>query len=136
MKYLILGYGVTGKSVENYLNKIGADYLIHDDDDSELKKVENSKIFNKKYLDSIDEVIISPGLRPDHHLVQQFLDKKVPIKTDIDIFAMNYTGKVIGVTGTNGKTTFVSELVKFLNINGITSFSAQSMSVSSGNLRK
>jgi UDP-N-acetylmuramoylalanine-D-glutamate ligase len=33
---------------------------------------------------------------------------------------MNYTGKVIGVTGTNGKTTFVSELVKFLNINGIT----------------
>ena len=119
MKYLILGYGVTGKSVENYLNKIGADYLIHDDDDSELKKVENSKIFNKKYLDSIDEVIISPGLRPDHHLVQQFLDKKVPIKTDIDIFAMNYTGKVIGVTGTNGKTTFVSELVKFLNINGM-----------------
>ena len=130
MKYLILGYGVTGKSVENYFNKIGANYVIHDDDENELKKVENSKIFNKKYLDSIDEVIISPGLRPDHHLVQQFLDKKVPIKTDIDIFAMNYTGKVIGVTGTNGKTTFVSELVKFLNINGITSFSAGNIGVS------
>ena len=43
---------------------------------------------------------------------------------------MNYTGKVIGVTGTNGKTTFVSELVKFLNINGITSFSAGNIGVS------
>jgi hypothetical protein len=30
---------------------------------SELKKVENSKIFNKKYLDSIDEVIISPWVK-------------------------------------------------------------------------
>jgi len=50
LKYLILGYGVTGKSVENYLNKIGANYVIHDDDENELKKVENSKIFNKKYL--------------------------------------------------------------------------------------
>jgi UDP-N-acetylmuramoylalanine--D-glutamate ligase len=130
LKYLILGYGVTGKSVENYFNKIGANYVIHDDDENELKKVENSKIFNKKYLNSIDEVIISPGLRPDHHLVQQFLDIKVPIKTDIDIFAMNYTGKVIGVTGTNGKTTFVSELVKFLNINGISSFPAGNIGVS------
>ena len=130
MKYLILGYGVTGKSVENYFNKIGANYVIHDDDENELKNVENSKIFNKKYLNSIDEVIISPGLRPDHHLVQQFLDIKVPIKTDIDIFAMNYTGKVIGVTGTNGKTTFVSELVKFLNINGISSFPAGNIGVS------
>ena len=130
MKYLILGYGVTGKSVENYFNKIGANYVIHDDDENELKKVENSKIFNIKYLNSIDEVIISPGLRPDHHLVQQFLDIEVPIKTDIDIFAMNYTGKVIGVTGTNGKTTFVSELVKFLNINGISSFPAGNIGVS------
>jgi UDP-N-acetylmuramoylalanine--D-glutamate ligase len=130
LKYLILGYGVTGKSVENYLKKIDADYVIHDDDESKLKKVDNSIIFSTKHLDSIDEVIISPGLRPEHHLVQQFLAKKVQIKTDIDIFAMNYTGKVIGVTGTNGKTTFVSELVKFLNINGITSFSAGNIGVS------
>ena len=50
------------------------------------------------------------------------MSKNVSVKTDIDIFSEHYKGNVIGVTGTNGKTTFVNELNKFLNINIFSSY--------------
>ena len=37
------------------------------------------------------------------------------INTDIDLFNQFYKGKIIGVTGTNGKTTFVNLLTDYLN---------------------
>ena len=130
MKYLILGYGVTGKSVENYLTNQNADYLIFDDLKENLNKVHHSKIFSEKNIDLIDIVIISPGIKPDHHLLEQLMSKNVSVKTDIDIFSEHYKGNVIGVTGTNGKTTFVNELNKFLNINNVHSASAGNIGIS------
>ena len=130
MKYLILGYGVTGKSVENYLSNKNAEYLIFDDLEENLNKVHHSKIFSEKNIEQIDIVIISPGIKPDHYLLEQLVSKNVSLKTDIDIFSENYKGKVIGVTGTNGKTTFVNELNKFLNINDVHSASAGNIGIS------
>ena len=130
MKYLILGYGVTGKSVENYLTNQNADYLIFDDLKENLNKVHHSKIFSEKNIDLIDIVIISPGIKPDHYLLKQLMSKNVSVKTDIDIFSEHYKGNVIGVTGTNGKTTFVNELNKFLNINNVHSASAGNIGIS------
>ena len=85
MKYLILGYGVTGKSVENYLSNKNAEYLIFDDLEENLNKVHHSKIFSEKYIDQIDIVIISPGIKPDHYLLEQLVSKNVSLKTDIDL---------------------------------------------------
>ena len=45
-----------------------------------LKDVEDSQIYRKKNIDSINEVIISPGIRPDHPIVQQFKSKSISIK--------------------------------------------------------
>ena len=76
------------------------------------------------------QVIISPGIKPDHYLLEQLMSKNVSVKTDIDIFSEHYKGNVIGVTGTNGKTTFVNELNKFLNINNVHSASAGNIGIS------
>ena len=117
MKKLIFGYGATGKSVETYFQKNNIEYLIYDDD----KEIEISKI--QKFKDSnfkdIDEIIISPGIKPTHELLNEINSRGIPVKTDIDIFNEIYTGKVIGVTGTNGKTTLVNLLTSFLNSQGI-----------------
>ncbi len=69
-------------------------------------------------LNNIDLIAISPGLSPIQEPVQSFLslanDRNIPVWSEIEFFAQaiqalkneqQYTGKVIAITGTNGKTT-------------------------------
>ncbi len=119
MKKLIFGYGATGKSVESYFQKNNIEYLIYDDD----KKIEiqNDIRFDESKFQEIDEVIISPGIKPTHELLKNINKKELNVLTDIDLFNNAYNGKIIGVTGTNGKTSFVELLTGFLNSEGIKS---------------
>ena len=115
MKKLIFGYGATGKSVENYFKKNNIEYLIYDDD-KEIEISKNQKFKDTKF-DEIDEIIISPGIKPTHPLLLKIKSKKINVITDIDIYSRDriYDTPIIGVTGTNGKTTFVELLSNFLN---------------------
>ena len=126
MKKLIFGYGATGKSVESYFQKNKIEYLIHDDTKLDI---ENHLIFDKKKFNEIDEVVISPGIKPSHPLVSEINSQGLTINTDIDLFNKVYKGKIIGVTGTNGKTTFVNLLTEYLN-------SHQIKSIAVGNVGK
>ena len=126
MKKLIFGYGATGKSVESYFQKNKIEYFIHDD---KKLDIENHLIFDKKKFNEIDEVVISPGIKPTHPLVNEINSQGLTINTDIDLFNKVYKGKIIGVTGTNGKTTFVNLLTEYLN-------SHQIKSIAVGNVGK
>ena len=112
MKKLIFGYGATGKAVEKYFQKNNIDYFVYDDKDLKIK---NNLIFNKEKINEIDEVIISPGVKPGHNLLNEINSRDLNVNTDIDLFNNLYKGKIIGVTGTNGKTTFVNLLTDYLN---------------------
>ena len=114
-----MGYGATGKSVETYFQKNKIEYFIYDD--RENINISNEVIFNENKFDEIDEVIISPGIKPTHSLVKKIKSKGLSINTDIDLFNNLYKGKIIGVTGTNGKTTFVNLLTNYLNLQEIKS---------------
>jgi len=117
VKKLIFGYGATGKSVETYFQKNNIEYLIYDDD-KEIEIPKNQKFKDTKF-EEIDEIIISPGIKPTHGLLNEINSLGLPVKTDIDIFNDIYEGKLIGITGTNGKTTLVNLLTSFLNSQGI-----------------
>ena len=118
MKKLIFGYGATGKSVESYFQKNKIEYVIHDDKNLDI---ENHLIFDKKKFNEIDEVIISPGIKPTNPMLNEINSQGLTINTDIDLFNKVYKGKIIGVTGTNGKTTFVNLLTDYLNLHQIKS---------------
>ena len=126
MKKLIFGYGATGKSVESYFQKNKIEYFIYDD---KKLDIENHLIFDNKKFNEIDEVVISPGIKPSHPLVNEINSQGLTINTDIDLFNKVYKGKIIGVTGTNGKTTFVNLLTEYLN-------SHQIKSIAVGNVGK
>ena len=117
MKKLIFGYGATGKSVETYFQKNNIEYFIYDDD-KEIEIQKNHK-FEVNRFDEINEIIISPGIKPSHKLLNEINSRGISVKTDIDLFNDIYNGKLIGVTGTNGKTTFVNLLTGYLNSQGI-----------------
>ena len=108
-KILIFGYGKTGKSVEKYFIKNKINYAIWDDNAKLVIKKIDKKYSLKKY----DYIIISPGIDIYNHENKVFFKRhRNNIITDLDIFFL--TSKkfkyVIGITGTNGKSSFCNLL--------------------------
>jgi len=71
-------------------------------------------------LNSVDIVILSPGIPRDHKLLKPLLEKNIPIWGEIELAyryleANNSLSPLIGITGTNGKTTtttFLGEMIE------------------------
>ncbi len=115
---LVLGAGVTGKSVARFLDSRGASVTLVDDNADGAMKPDDVK------LDDFDAVVISPGWRQDHPLVLQILNSSIELLNEIDI-AWHLRGekaphqKWIALTGTNGKTTTVEMTAAILQAAGI-----------------
>lgn len=71
-------------------------------------------------LNDVELVILSPGIPRDHPLMKPLLDKNIPIWGEIEL-AYQYLESskklkpIIGITGTNGKTTtttFLGEMIE------------------------
>jgi UDP-N-acetylmuramoylalanine--D-glutamate ligase len=56
-------------------------------------------------LDGVDIVYASPGVPWDSELLNQARTKGIPVSSEIDLFLKVCQGTVVGITGTNGKTT-------------------------------
>ena len=128
MKTLIFGYGITGKAVETFFKVKSKEYLIYDDNENVILDIKKELLFDDSKIDLIDEIVISPGINPSHKQIKNFETKK--IITDIDLFSREFQGKFVGVTGTNGKTTFVNLLTDFLISKGINAVACGNVGVS------
>ncbi|MEL0177056.1 MAG: Mur ligase family protein, partial [Pelagibacteraceae bacterium] len=117
-KILIFGYGKTGKSVEKFFKKKNIRHSIWDD------KIKNKKFDKNFYKKKYDFIVLSPGIDIYHHKKKKFFKKhKSKIITDLDIFfslTKNYK-YTIGITGTNGKSSFCNLLKLILKKNKINS---------------
>ena len=127
---LILGYGSTGHDIEQYLISKNKNYLIHDDE----KNINDKLKFNIESINNVDTIFVSPGVKKDHKILRMASSSGIRVMTDIELFNEENNVKIIGVTGTNGKTTFVTLLDKILNKNGIKSKTAGNIGNSPINL--
>lgn len=114
--YLILGFGLTGRSVAKYLDNIGVKYKIfshslHNGKDERFEQVSALDTI----LEITDLIIVSPGFVVSHKVIQDAIRKKIPIITDIDIALSKIECAKIAVTGTNGKSTVTTWLTEALN---------------------
>lgn len=90
----VLGSGVEGKSVHTYLLKHGADAHMYDSTD------------DIDTLAAYELIVRSPGIRPDHSLLQEAAQNGVEVTSATKLFFTNSpTKNIIGVTGTKGKGT-------------------------------
>ena len=98
-KILIVGKGIEGKAAGKYLRShlSGVKLNVVDQKDGE-----NYLDRQKKY----DVAIKSPGVKPE--LIT------IPYTTATNIFLSNAKGKVIGITGTKGKSTTTTLIYKML----------------------
>ena len=103
-KFLIYGYGISGKSIEKYLKNKKCNYEIFDD----FKHLKNIKYITKKLLlknlNNYDYFIVSPSIKiSSNHFLYKYRNK---IIIDLDFLSIELKDqRVIGVTGTEGKSS-------------------------------
>lgn len=65
-----------------------------------------------------DLIIKNPAISWDNSLVKKLLRKKLLVETDITLFFRFFRGKVVGITGSKGKTTTTTLISNFLKQEG------------------
>jgi len=61
--------------------------------------------YDARVLDGVDVVYASPGVPWDSDMLDVAREKGIPVSSEIDLFLKLCRGTVVGITGTNGKTT-------------------------------
>ena len=112
----ILGFGITGQSVARCLLARGENPVVLDTRPERTVHAEFADLeihwhcdsWPEQVLSRTETVIVSPGLPLNTCLLEQARSAGLSIISDIDLFFANVSAPVIGVTGTNGKSTVVS----------------------------
>lgn len=112
--FAVLGLGKTGRSVVDALENSGNKVIIFDD--------KNCEFDGSAVLPKIDALIVSPGVAfswPEMHpLVRYARANLIPVFSDLDLFFSAVDKPVIGITGTNGKSTTTALIWHILKENG------------------
>lgn len=116
-RVLVLGLGVTGRSVARLLRGRGAEVLASDAgaiDEAEVSDLRADGVDVESggheraagRLDAFDLVVPSPGISPHRGFLGEVVERGVPVVSELDLAAEAAgAGSIVAVTGTNGKTT-------------------------------
>lgn len=116
-KVMVYGAAKSGVSAAEMLQKLGAFVILYDcntnlskDDFGEKFETDEMFLFltgalSDEVLGTIDLLIISPGVPCDNPDILRIREKNIPVWGEIELAYHYSKGKVIGITGTNGKTT-------------------------------
>jgi UDP-N-acetylmuramoylalanine--D-glutamate ligase len=121
-KVAVIGYGISGKAAVDFLISEGANVILYNQEEIEVDGV---KLRIDNILEEGVELLVSsPGVPQDHVLLVQAKENNIKVRNDITLFldVWDYRGKVIGVTGSNGKSTTVSLLHEALNKLGVKNY--------------
>jgi UDP-N-acetylmuramoylalanine--D-glutamate ligase len=126
---LVVGLGATGLATARYLAALGADVTVIDsravppglaelrETHPEIPVILESQ--DPRWLEGIDQVALSPGLRIDTPLAAHARQQGIPLVGDIELFARAVQAPVLAVTGSNGKSTVVTLLERMLSATGL-----------------
>ncbi|MCQ2500441.1 MAG: UDP-N-acetylmuramoyl-L-alanine--D-glutamate ligase [Lachnospiraceae bacterium] len=125
-KVLVFGSGKSGIGAATLLTKLGANPVIYDgneklDPAAILEKLEDktTKVIlgelPEEELKGLDLVIMSPGVPCDIPVVDRFKAAGIKIWGEVELAYQIGKGRVLAITGTNGKTTTTSLLGEIMN---------------------
>ena len=116
-KVLVVGTGISGVAAANLLYEQGAQIVLLESN-TKLTPQEIAARFDgkteydlilgdlpEKAMDSLDLAVLSPGVPTDLPFVEAMQERGIPIWGEIELAYRCAKGKLIAITGTNGKTT-------------------------------
>ncbi len=130
----VIGIGVSNLPLIRILAEAGAKVFAHDkrtpeqleDTYVELQKLGVSMVLGEHYLDTIDSqvsvVYKTPGIRCDVPVLKEAAARGVEITSEMELFFALCPAKIIGITGSDGKTTTTSLIHDMLSRAGYTCY--------------
>ena len=126
-KVLVVGSGKSGIGAARLLGKAGALPILFDSNDRLNKKELSEKTGAVPGIEIIlgevpDErkkeitlVVISPGVPVDSPMLEEYRQRDIPIWGEIELAYAFSRGRVVAITGTNGKTTTTTLVGQIMN---------------------
>lgn len=115
-KVLIIGAGKSGTAAAKLLKSRGADIILYDDKKQDIPALLdrigpgfNGRIeceqLSEESAKGIDFLVLSPGVPTDSKLVLELKKENPKVIGEVELAYYFTKGKIVAVTGTNGKTT-------------------------------
>ena len=101
---LIMGYGESGKAVENILKSLNIEYKIYDKSHGVNGGGYLCKL-NRKIISNFDLLVISPGISIYNKYVVMAERMGIKVVGELEFGYWFTSSPVVAITGTNGKTT-------------------------------
>ncbi|PJA78890.1 MAG: UDP-N-acetylmuramoyl-L-alanine--D-glutamate ligase [Nitrospirae bacterium CG_4_9_14_3_um_filter_51_5] len=129
----IFGLGRSGRAAADLLLDVGARVTIveeHTSQDFESTSVtyglRGARVFRgdqvAEGLRDLELLVVSPGVPKDHRLLQEIVQRGIPIIGEIELAGWFLRAPIIAVTGTNGKSTTVRLIGSILQQSGKRAF--------------
>lgn len=133
--FFVLGMGKSGRAVTRLLAQRECDVVVYDENEEVLSafsqsveceasgdRVTAASAGNAmQLLDGCDRLVLSPGVSLEHPLVVRAQELEKPVDGEIEA-AYHFTdANIVGITGTNGKSTTVKVVGKILETAGVRS---------------
>lgn len=125
-KVLVLGLARSGEAAARLLARLGAIVTVNDgkpfDENPSAQALleEGIKVVCGSHpLELLDErfelMVKNPGIRYDNPMVARALEKGVPVWTEVELAYLISEAPIIGITGSNGKTTTTTMIADVFN---------------------
>jgi UDP-N-acetylmuramoylalanine--D-glutamate ligase len=128
MKYLVVGARVAGAASALALHRLGHDVLVVDRNNADpaLAEAGIEVVLGEPdpagLLDGVDEVVVAPGIPPQHPIAVEALRRGLDVYSEPEL-AWRLRGADapiwLAITGTNGKTTTTTMLASMLRAAGL-----------------
>ena len=128
-KVLVLGLAKSGESAARLVDKVGAIVTVNDGKPFEENPAAQSlleegiKVITGGHpLELLDEdfewMVKNPGIPYNNPMVMRALEKKIPVITEVELAYLISDAPIIGITGSNGKTTTTTMIAEVLTAGG------------------
>jgi UDP-N-acetylmuramoylalanine--D-glutamate ligase len=120
----VLGFARQGKALARWLPTVGARVLVSDSrgvaelgtEIAEFPEVEFVLGGHpENLLDNVDLLCLSGGISPQLPIVQEAVKRRIRLSNDAQLFLERCPARVIGITGSAGKTTTTTLVGKIMN---------------------
>jgi len=132
-RVLVVGFARSGKAVAGCFSKRGAVVTVSDSRppwafEAEIRELKAHKIglelgqHREETFLRQDLIVVSPGVYPEPPALQAARQQGIPIIPEIEAASWFLESRLVGITGTNGKTTTTALLGKMLGASGFETF--------------